>query len=74
MNNPYYGPAETNVDAWLGYSHKLGKRLNWRTQLNVRNIGKHNSLIPITTQPDGTVAAWRIAAPMLWSLTNSLEF
>ena len=74
LNKPYYGPAETNIDVWTGYSHRISKSLNWRTQLNVRNVGKKDSLIPITVQPDGTVAAWRIAPTMVWSLTNTLEF
>ena len=25
-------------------------------------------------QPDGTVAAWRIAPTQVWSLTNTIEF
>ena len=74
LSKPYYGPSETNVDLWIGYSHRISKDLNWRTQINVRNVGKRDSLIPITTQPDGTVAAWRIAPTMVWSLTNSIEF
>ncbi len=74
LGSPYYGPAETNIDVWVGYSHRINTRLNWRTQLNVRNLGKGNSLIPITVQPDGTVAAWRIAPTQVWSLTNTLEF
>lgn len=74
LSKPYYGPSETNVDLWIGYSHRINKSLNWRTQLNVRNVGKRDSLIPITTQPDGTVAAWRIAPTMVWSLSNAIEF
>lgn len=74
LKNPYYGPAETNIDLWVGYSHRLSKRLNWRTQLNLTNAFKHQSLIPITVQPDGTVAGWRIAPGMIWNLTNTIEF
>jgi hypothetical protein len=74
LDHPYYGPAEHNVDVWIGYTHRLSARLNWRTQLNVRNVGKGDSLIPITVQPDGTPAAWRIAPTMVWSLTNTIEF
>jgi hypothetical protein len=48
--------------------------LVYRVQLNVRNVGKGDSLIPITVQPDGTVAAWRIAPTQVWSLTNTIEF
>lgn len=74
LASPYYGPSESNVDLWAGYTFKINKRLTWRTQINVRNVGKGDYLIPITVQPDGTVAAWRIAPTQVWSLTNTLSF
>jgi hypothetical protein len=74
LNNPYYGPAETNIDLWIGYKRKLTKKIMYNVQLNVRNVGKGDSLIPITVQPDGTVAAWRIAPTEVWSITNTLSF
>jgi outer membrane receptor protein involved in Fe transport len=74
INKPYYGPAETNVDLWVGYRRDLTKKIGFRTQLNVRNVGKHDSLIPITVQADGTVAGYRIAPTMVWSLTNTFDF
>lgn len=74
LNHPYYGPAESDVDLWVGYSRKLNRNLQYRVQLNVRNVGKGNYLIPVTVQPDGSPASWRIGAPQLWTLTNTLEF
>jgi len=74
LANPYKGPAETAIDLWVGYGHRLTKKLDWRVQLNVRDVGKKNRLIPISTQPDGTPAAYRIGAPMSWSITNTVSF
>jgi outer membrane receptor protein involved in Fe transport len=74
LSKPFYGPSEGNIDLWVGYGHRLNAKLNWRIQVNVRNVGKGNSLIPITVQPDGTVAAWRIAPTQVWSVTNTVEF
>lgn len=74
LSSPYYGPAETNVDLWIGYTRKLTRKIEYKVQLNVRNVGKGNYLIPVTVQPDGTVATWRIGAPQIWSLTNTLNF
>lgn len=74
ISNPYMGPAETNFDFWVGYSHKLTDRINWRIQFNVRNAFQDNELIPITTQPDGTPATYRIAPPRLFTLTNTFSF
>jgi outer membrane receptor protein involved in Fe transport len=72
--NPYRGPAETNIDLWVGYSRRLSDKIDWRVQLNVRNVGQGNDLIPITVQPDGTPATYRIAPHQTWSLTNTFRF
>jgi outer membrane receptor protein involved in Fe transport len=72
--NPYEGPAETDVDLWIGYGRKILKNVDWRIQLNVRSVGKGNDLIPITTQPDGTPAGYRIAPRQYWSLSNTFRF
>ncbi len=71
---PYYGPAEVNYDAWIGYGRKLSKKVRWQAQLNVRNLGVQNKLIPIAAQPDGSIAAYRIAEPVVWTLTNTFKF
>jgi outer membrane receptor protein involved in Fe transport len=74
VKHPYYGETENNVDAWIGYSRKLGEKIKWNVQLNVKNIGIGNRLIPVSTQPDGTIDTPRIATPQTWSLTTSFEF
>jgi len=74
VKHPYYGPTETNYDAWVGYSRRLTHGIKWSLQLNVRNLGVNRKLIPVAAQPDGTIAVNRIAEPMTWSLSNRLEF
>jgi outer membrane receptor protein involved in Fe transport len=74
LANPYQGPAETDIDAWVGYGRKLFDKVDWRVQLNVRSLGKGNDLIPITAQPDGGGAGYRIAPRQYWSLTNTFRF
>lgn len=74
FDHPYYGPAESDIDLWIGYTRKLRHNLTFKTQLNVTNVGRGDYLIPITTQPDGTPAGWRIAPTQIWRLTNTLEF
>ena len=72
--DPYMGPSETNFDFWVGYHRKLTPKLDWRIQLNVRNAFTGDELIPITVQPDGSPAAYRIAPPRTWEITNTFEF
>jgi hypothetical protein len=73
--NPYRGPTETNVDFWVGYGRKnVWRGIDWRVQLNVRNVAQHDSLIPVTAQPDGSPAGFRIAPVETWTLQNTFKF
>lgn len=74
LNSPYKGPSESNIDLWVGYEHKLTEKINWRIQFNVKNAFAKKELIPISTQPDGSGAAYRIPELTTWSLTNTLSF
>jgi outer membrane receptor protein involved in Fe transport len=80
LSHPYKGPSETYVDAWVGYSRRLSKRVNWHIQLNVTNIGKGDYLIPVTVQGPipgqaaGTPAGWRIGPHQEFTITNRFEF
>jgi hypothetical protein len=74
VKNPFYGPTQTNYDAWVGYSRRLRDRIYWSVQLNVRNIGVGRELIPVASQPDGSIAAYRTAEPMTWTLSNKFDF
>lgn len=73
--NPYKGPSETNYDVWVGYKRRLTDRMDLTFQLNIRNIFQaRNKLIPITVQPDGSPAAFRISEKRTWEFTSTLEF
>lgn len=74
LSKPYMGPTETNIDLWLGYGRKLTSKLDWHIQLNVRNAFADKKLIPITAQPDGTPAAYRIPELTTWFITNTFTF
>ena len=72
--DPYRGPSETNYDIWFGYGRKIWRNIDWSVQLNIRNLGVGNELTPITTEPDGSPATYRIRSPQTWQLTNSFAF
>jgi hypothetical protein len=75
LTKPYYGPSENYIDLWVSYERKITKKINWTIQLNVYNVGKKDSLIPISVEPDGkTWAAARIAPTEQWELTNTFSF
>ncbi len=75
MANPYKGPTETAIDLWTSYRRKLTDRVEWVVQLNIRNLNHGgDALIPITVQPDGSPAGYRIRPPRTWQLTNTFRF
>jgi hypothetical protein len=74
VNQPFRGANETHVDAWIGYSRKLTKDINWRIQINLRSVGEKDRLVTAQTNPDGSMALARIVQGMGWQLTNSLDF
>ena len=75
LSKPFYGPTEDAFDMWLSYEHKLTSKINWKIQLNVRNLFAKDEVIPISVQPDGeTWAMCRIAPSREWFLTNTFSF
>ncbi len=52
VKRPFRGPTESDVDPWIGCSRKLSEKIRWSAQVNVRNIGVGNRLIPVSAQPD----------------------
>ncbi|MDD2764391.1 MAG: TonB-dependent receptor plug domain-containing protein [Opitutaceae bacterium] len=74
VNKPLMGPDDQHFDCWIGYSRKLSHNLNWRIQLNVRNVGEKTRLVPAYYEPDGSLALARIQQGSEWQFTNTFEF
>jgi len=74
VDNPYKGDSESALDLWVGYETKIHEKINWRIQLNVRNVFSEDELLPVTVQPDGSYGAMRIREPRTITLTNTLRF
>ncbi|HEY1794026.1 MAG TPA: TonB-dependent receptor plug domain-containing protein [Opitutaceae bacterium] len=74
VNEPIYGPTDTHFDAWVGYSRKITKKINWRIQLNMQNVGEKDKLEPAQYEPDGSLAIAYIQEGMGWRLENSFDF
>ena len=74
VNQPIYGPTDEHFDAWIGYERSLNKKINWRVQLNLRNVGENAGLVPVTYQPDGTVAQSRIKEGQTYDLSMKFMF
>ncbi|ACB76514.1 TonB-dependent receptor plug domain-containing protein [Opitutus terrae] len=75
LSAPYRDKALTDFDVWIGYHRKLfHEKIDWHAQLNIANVGVGNELLPVTVQPDGSPAAYRIRPPQQIFLTNTFRF
>ncbi|HLP01816.1 MAG TPA: TonB-dependent receptor plug domain-containing protein [Opitutaceae bacterium] len=74
IDNPYWGPSQDAYDFWIGYERKLTEKIDWRIQLNIRNLFQGNEVYPIATQYDGTPAQYAIKPGQTWTLTNTFRF
>jgi hypothetical protein len=68
------GPSESNLDLWIGYYRRIFDRYDLHVQLNVQNVNADEDLIPISVQPDGSPAAYRLGAARRWFVSATLSF
>jgi hypothetical protein len=74
-SRPMVGPSETNVDLWFSYARPIfNNKIDWKIQLNLRNVSGDNDLIPTFANPNGEIAAWRIREPRSFILSNTFKF
>jgi hypothetical protein len=78
---PYYAPRNELFGGWITYQRKIYKdRVNWRLQLNVRNIFDAYTVFPLRAvdRRDGTGAGtnvfYRLSEPRTYTLTSSFGF
>ncbi|MCZ6673279.1 MAG: TonB-dependent receptor plug domain-containing protein [Verrucomicrobia bacterium] len=75
VTRPYFDDGLFSGDAWISYGKKImDNKIDWRIQLNVRNLVGESGDIPVKTNPDGQVAVIRIPNPRTIYLSNSFKF
>lgn len=75
VKNPYYGPTESNYDAWISYRQKfLKEKIDWKIQLNVRNLFASDDPIPVSIDSFGVPGRHVLPPLTSWSITNSFRF
>ena len=74
-DNQYFGPTETNVDAWITYNTSFMYDTDLQIQFRVRNLTSGDGgIIPVKANPDGEVALWRLGSPVTFELSARLRF
>lgn len=82
VNHPFMGPEQISYDGWLSHHRKIfGGRIDWKLQLNVRNLLDDNILIPVRANPvtAGDLVthenvAYRIGERRTFELSSSFSF
>ena len=72
---PIEGAVVSETELFLGYSRKLGKRVNWRVQLNIRNVFDDQD--PMKQRANisaGFVTVYAVPEPRSFILTNTFTF
>jgi hypothetical protein len=73
LTSPHWGPDSWNGDLWVSYKRPLTDKIDWKLQLNVRNLLGDDDLIPVVTNPDGRVAAYRNSNPRDMFVTSTFS-
>jgi hypothetical protein len=74
LNEPIMGATDTHLDAWIGYSRKLYRNVNWRVQIDPQSMGEKDHLVAAGYNPDGSLYLARIQQGMAWRLERSFDF
>ncbi len=75
IDSPIFGETDLKVDGWVGYTTKiLDDKVDWKIQLNVRNLLDNDDLIPVVANPDGTVVGYSIRDGLTWQLRSTFQF
>lgn len=75
VTRPFLDDGLVSGDLWISYEKKIwDDKIDWKIQLNVRNLIGESGDIPVKTNPDGRIAAVRIPNPRTISLSNTFRF
>jgi iron complex outermembrane recepter protein len=72
---PIEGQVLTETELFFGYTRRLGKRVNWRIQLNIRNVFDSDDRLDQRANLDaGYVTVYAVPEPRSFILTNTFSF
>jgi hypothetical protein len=74
-NAPIDGDVVSETELFFGYSRRLGKRVNWRVQLNIRNVfDDQDAMAQRANITSGFVTVYAVPEPRSFILTNTFTF
>lgn len=75
VSRPFFDDGSRFVDLWVGYRRRVFQnKVEWRVQLNVRNVFADSDPVVVQVQPDGSPARVSLPVPRQFVLANSFTF
>jgi hypothetical protein len=74
VSKPFFGNDDLAGDVWVSRSGKLTDKIDYRVQLNIRNLIGDKDYILIATNPDGSPAVVRNPNPREIFLSTTFSF
>ena len=69
------GEVLAETELFFGYSRRIGKKLNWRVQLNIRNVfDNQDPMEQRANISQGFVTVYAVPEPRSFILTNTISF
>ena len=69
------GKVLTETELFFGYARRIGRKLNWRVQLNIRNVfDNQDPLEQRANISEGFVTVYDVPEPRSFILTNTISF
>ncbi len=74
VSNPIWGPEDMKIDAWITYRTRLMDKIDWKIQLNVRNVLNDDDLVPIYWNPGGWPKSYALGKERDWYISSTFMF
>jgi hypothetical protein len=75
LARPFMGPDQLHGDLFLSYRRPImDGKVDWKIQVNGRNVFGDNDPIPVVINPDGNIAVIRNSQQKTVFLTNTFSF
>jgi iron complex outermembrane recepter protein len=72
---PIEGGVMAETELFFGYTRRIGKRVNWRVQLNIRNLfDDQDPMAQRANISEGFVTVYAVPEPRSFILTNTFTF
>jgi len=74
LDAPVFGKPIEETELLFGYQRKIGQKVMWRGQLNIRNVFDARTIMGQRSNLSGFISVYAVPEPRSFILTNSFTF